>query len=666
MNDDKKHYHELLAKIAHHDMLYYQKSSPEISDYDYDMLVNQLKDIEKRHPEWVSATSPSQVLADKPTKGFVQKKHDVPMLSLGNTYTTEEIGAFMDRVYKTLEKKNIKFFTELKMDGIAISVKYEHGKLVQALTRGDGVFGDDVTENIKTIKSLPHELKGQFPQSLELRGEVFMPHSVFNKLNADKQELGEPLYANPRNAASGSLKMLDPNEVKKRHLDIVFYGIAQARGLKLINQHELNHLLKQWGLPSQADEHVALTENLDEITQYASRIEHLRSKLPFDIDGIVIKVDHIPYHELLGFTAKTPRFAIAYKFAPQVARTKLLDITLQVGRTGIITPVAELEPTFLAGSTIARATLHNADEIKRKDIRVGDYVFIEKGGDVIPKVTGVDLKSRDPHSKVFHMPSHCPCCNAVLEKHPDDVGVYCTNFHGCDEQIVRFLQFFVSKNGLDIEHLGEKVVRALYEHGFVKEPADFFKLSEKQLGLLEGFKEKSISNVMQALALSKTVTLDKFLVALGIPSVGAGLAKELAKKYKNLDELRHATIEDLTSIEGIGEKSAKAICHFFKDHTKSKMVDHLIATGMMIENQKQELIEGHQFFGKKFVLTGTLEGFSRDEAKALIEQRGGKVATSVSKQTDFVLYGQEAGSKLEKAISLKVPLMDEAKFKSLL
>lgn len=666
MNDDKKHYHELLKQIAHHDMLYYQKSSPEISDFDYDMLVEELKKIEKKHPEWMNSLSPSQVLADKPTKGFVQKKHEVPMLSLGNTYTTEEISAFVERVHKGLEKENLKFFCELKMDGIAISVRYVQGQLVQALTRGDGVVGDDVTENIKTIQSLPKTLKGDFPEMIELRGEVFMPHSIFNKLNTEKQELGEPLYANPRNAASGSLKMLDPHEVKKRGLDIVFYGVAQAQGFKLKDQHTLNTYLEQWGLPHQSEHHVSLASNLAQIISYAEKIEALRQKLPFDIDGIVIKLDHILYHDLLGFTAKTPRFAIAYKFAPQVARTLLLDITLQVGRTGIITPVAELEPTFLAGSTISRATLHNADEIARKDIRVGDFVFIEKGGDVIPKVTGVDFKSRNASSKIFHMPQYCPCCHSVLEKHPDDVGVYCTNFHGCDEQKIRFLQFFVSKNGLDIEHLGEKVVRALYEKGFVKEPADFFKLTQNELAQLDGFKEKSITNVLDSLKKAHTVSLSKLLVSLGIPSVGATLAKELAKHFKHIDDLKKASLAEFIAIEGIGEKSAAVIIHFFHDSAKITMLDHLLDTGMTIENTPSHVIEGHAFKGKIFVLTGTLENFSREDAKSLIEERGGKVSGSVSKKTDFVLYGNEAGSKLEKAQALKVALLTETEFKNML
>jgi DNA ligase (NAD+) len=666
MTDNKKHYHELIKKIAHHDMLYYQKSSPEISDYDYDMLVEELKKIEKKHPEWMSETSPSMVLADKPTKGFFQKKHEVPMLSLGNTYTIEEIKAFVDRVQKGLEKSHLKFFCELKMDGIAISVRYEDGKLVQALTRGDGVSGDDVTENIKTIHNLPLTLKNDPPKLLELRGEVFMPHAVFNKLNLDKQELGEALYANPRNAASGSLKMLDSAEVKKRGLEIVFYGLAQAQGFKLQDQHALNHHLEKWGLPAQNSHHVTLASSLEDIVSYSEKIEALRAKLPFDIDGIVIKLDHIPYHDLLGFTAKTPRFAIAYKFAPQVAKTKLLSITLQVGRTGIITPVAELEPTLLAGSTISRATLHNADEIARKDIRVGDYVFIEKGGDVIPKVTGVDLKSRDPSLKPFHMPKTCPCCHSTLDKHPEDVGVYCTNFAGCNEQKVRFLQFFVSKNGLDIEHLGEKVVRALFENGFVKEPADFFKLTSFELSQLEGFKEKSINNVLASLEKARDVPLSKLLVSLGIPSVGVSLSKELAKKFSSIEKLQKATIAELEEIEGIGEKSAQMIHHFFHDHDKKNMLEHLLSTGMKVENIQSKIIEGHPFHGKTFVLTGTLEGFSREEAKSLIEERGGKVSGSVSKKTDFVLFGKEAGSKLEKAEALKVKLMDEDEFKKLL
>jgi len=665
MNDLKKRYQELIKLIAHHDRLYYEESSPEISDFDYDQLMQELKSIEKKHPEWITESSPSLVQADKPTKGFVQKKHVIPMLSLGNTYTDEEIQAFCDRVFKGLEKK-VNFFSELKMDGIAISVRYEKGKFVQALTRGNGVEGDDVTLNIAQIKNLPHQLKDGFPEVLELRGEVYMPHMVFQTLNHEKKELGEPLYANPRNAASGSLKLLDPQEVKKRQLSIVFYGIAEAKNFKLELQSDLIPHLKAWGLPHQEENHVRLCQNFDEILHYAKYIHSLRNKLPFDIDGIVIKVDAVKEHEKLGFTAKTPRFAIAYKFAPESAITKLLDITLQVGRTGIITPVAELEPTFLAGSTISRATLHNADEIKRKDIRIGDYVMIEKGGDVIPKVTGVDLSRRSNDSKVFHMPKNCPCCHHQLQKMDHDVGVFCTNFEGCDEQKIRFLQFFVSKNGLDIEHLGEKAVKALYEHGFVKEPADFFSLDRNKLEKLEGFKEKSIQNVLTAVNEKRNIPLAVLLKSLGIPTCGTTMASVLSKKFKTLDELKKATPEKLLEIEGIGEISANAIFNFFHDEKKLMLITNLIQSGVRIKEDSFKLIHNDKILGKTFVLTGTLPTFSRDEASKLIEERGGKVSSSVSKKTDFVLAGDEAGSKLEKALQLKIPVLDEQKFKEML
>jgi DNA ligase (NAD+) len=660
--DEKKRYSELLDQIAHHNRLYYELSSPVISDYDYDKLIEELKGLEKTHPEWIASDSPTQTLGDKPTKGFIQKKHEVPMLSLANTYTTEEIQGFIDRVHKGLEISNPAYFCELKMDGVAISVKYVNGQLAEALTRGDGVKGDDVTANIKTINCLPHTLKGDYPQMLELRGEVYMPHAVFSKLNDEKLELGEALYANPRNACSGSLKMLDPQEVKKRDLSVVFYGIAQ--GFKLVHQHELISYLEAWGLPHQDQTHVCLTKDLSQILAYIDHIAQVRSQLQFDIDGVVIKLDHIPYHERLGFTAKTPKFAIAYKFAPQVAKAKLLAITLQVGRTGIVTPVAELEPTLLAGSTISRATLHNGDEIARKDIRVGDCVFIEKGGDVIPKVSGVDLTMRSPEAQVFHMPKLCPCCHHLLSKEGSDVGLYCTNFQGCDEQKIRFLQFFVSKQGLDIEHMGEKVVRALYQKRFVQEPADFFKLSADELAQLEGFKEKSIANVLEALKKAQVVSLAKFLVSLGIPSVGISLAGELAKRFTTLNELINSSVQMLVDIEGIGEKSACGIYHFFHDPAKQTMIHNLLATGMSLHNEAPKMIKDHQFYQKTFVLTGSLETLTRDEAKALIEERGGKVSGSVSKKTDYVLYGSEAGSKLEKAIQLKVPLLDEAQFKA--
>jgi len=660
----QKDYRDLIAKIRQHDKLYYEKSTPIISDYEYDQLFEKLKEIEKKHPQWIVSDSPTQVMTDKPTQGFIQKKHDIPMLSLANTYSEEEIQAFIDRVHKSLEKNQVDFFCELKMDGIAISVRYEKGVLVQALTRGDGAMGDDVTANMKTIRSLPHHLQGHYPDLLELRGEVYMPHKVFEKLNQEKAEIGEALYANPRNAASGALKMLDPEEVKKKSLAVVFYGIAQSGSLKLTHQAEVPRWLAQWGLPHQHNEDMAECRQLKEIMAYAESIHTKRLKLPFDIDGIVIKINTFAYHDLLGYTAKTPRFAIAYKFPPERASTELLDITLQVGRTGIITPVAELKPVFLAGSTIARATLHNADEIARKDIRVGDIVFIEKGGDVIPKVVGVDLKERKAHAPRFHMPKHCPSCHNLLSKLPQDVGVYCTHFKACDEQKIRFLQFFVSKNGLDIEHMGEKVVRALYEKKLVCQPSDFFKLKEADLASLEGFKEKSIRNVLEALAKAKKTTLADLLKSLGIPSVGTTLAKLLAKKFALLHDVQQASVETLCEIEGIGEKSALAIYDFFHNTEKMHMIHDLIKVGLEIANPQELLIRGHLFEGKTFVLTGTLSEYPREEAKSLIEARGGKVTGSVSKKTDYVVVGDDPGSKLDKAKELGVPILDEKAFKS--
>lgn len=665
MTELKKRYQELIKLIAHHDRLYYEESSPEISDFEYDQLMQELKTIEKKHPDWIIESSPSLIQADKPTKGFIQKKHEVPMLSLGNTYTDEEILAFCDRVYKGLEKK-VNFFSELKMDGIAISCRFEKGRFVQALTRGNGIEGDDVTQNISQIRNMPHQLKDGYPEVIELRGEVFMPHAVFHALNVEKKELGEPLYANPRNAASGSLKLLDPQEMKKRKLSIVFYGIAALKNFKLERQSQLIDYFEAWGIPHQDPLHVRLCKNYDDILHYARYIHGLRNKLPFDIDGIVIKVDELKEHEKLGFTAKTPRFAIAYKFAPEQACTKLVDITLQVGRTGIITPVAELEPTLLAGSTISRATLHNGDEIKRKDIRIGDYVMIEKGGDVIPKVTGVDLSKRVPDAKPFHMPKNCPSCHSLLHHIEGDVGVFCLNFDHCPEQKIRFLQFFVSKNGLDIEHLGERVVRALYEKGFVKEPADFFSLTKEDLATLEGFKEKSIQNVLKAIDQARTIALSTLLKSCGIPTCGTTMASLLARRFKTLEGVKKATIQELLEVEGIGEISAKSIVHFFHDPQKLTMIENILKNGVHIEPETFEVIQNPQMTGKTFVLTGTLPSLSREEASKLIEARGGKVSSSVSKKTDFVLAGEEAGSKLEKALQLKIPVIDEDQFKAML
>jgi DNA ligase (NAD+) len=660
----QEEYHKLLDEVLKHAHLYYIENSPKISDYEYDQLYKKLEAMEKEHPEWISAISPTQRVGEAATMGFKQGTHKVPMMSLANTYSKEELEDFIKRVHKLLDKKEVDFCAELKMDGIAVSVRYEKGYYVRALTRGDGKRGDDITANLKTIRSVPLELKGShIPDVLEIRGEVFMPLKVFQELNREQEEAGKEPWANPRNAAAGSLKLLDPKEVARRNLSAVFYGIAE--GCPVESQYDVHKLLGKYGLPSFKEEYREICSDVQDIMKFADRIHALRNKLPFEIDGIVVKVDNLRYHDLLGFTGKSPRFACAYKFAPERALTRIREITVQVGRTGVLTPVAELEPVFLAGSTISRATLHNQEEVERKDIREGDWVFIEKGGDVIPKVVEVNLKKRPKDSHPWKMPKNCPCCKEKVVHHEGEVAVRCPNLF-CPAQQTRRIIYFASKDAMDIEHMGVKVVEQLVDKGLIKSVSDIYALTEKDLAQLDGFKEKSIQNLMESIERSKKVSLARFLLSLGIRYVGEGTAELLAEAAGDIEVLAKMSKEELLEIEGIGEKIAEAVVAYFKDSKHLKEIHTLLKRGVTPEAPKRIRRKDHAFSGKTFVLTGTLKDYSRSEATELIKERGGKVTGSVSKNTDYVLAGEEPGSKLDRAHELKVKILSEAEFKRLL
>lgn len=660
-----KEYLQLIDTIRTHDYHYYVECRPKISDREYDHLYRKLEEIEKEHPEWVTSNSPSQRVGEVPHKGFVQGTHKIPMLSIANTYSEKEVEDFVARVHKLLERRDVAFCAELKMDGTAISVRYEKGEYVRALTRGDGRKGDDITLNLKTIPSLPLALRGKnIPDELEVRGEVYMPHKVFEKLNHEKETAGEELYANPRNAAAGSLKLLDPREVAKRELALVFYGIASDTP-HVKYQHEVHEFLQHAGFPVFDSHHRAVCHNTKEIMAFAEKIEKARPKLPFDIDGVVVKVDELRFHDILGTTGKSPRWVMAYKFAAEQAVTKILDITVQVGRTGVLTPVAELEPVFLAGSTIARATLHNQEEIERKDIRIGDRVIIEKGGDVIPKVVEVDKKHRHAHSLSWKMPKNCPGCGTHVVFSEEEVAVRCPNNWDCPPQKMRRIQFFASKDAMDIEHLGEKVVEQLVAKGLVDRYADLYKLTAKDLALLDGFKEKSIHNLLTSIEHSRKVPLYRLILALGIKHVGETTAELLAEQAGSLENLESMTKAELMDIEGIGEVVADAIVEYFKDPESHRQIKALLQAGVEPESPKRKKVHGHAFEGKTFVLTGTLT-IPRGDAERLIKDRGGKVTGSVSKNTDYLLVGDEPGSKLDKAQSLGVKILDEKKFNSML
>lgn len=661
----RNEYEKLCNEIWFHNKLYYVDHAPVISDEEYDHLFKKLEVIEKDHPDWIKPTSPTQRVGETLTKGFKSVVHKIPMLSLANTYSKEEIQDFIKRIHKLLEKKEVSYGTELKMDGIAVTVAYEKGRLIRGVTRGDGKEGDDITANIRTIETLPLQLFGDnIPDFLEVRGEVFMPHAVFKALNESRSLAGDELWANPRNAAAGSLKLLDPQEVARRRLDIVFYAVAEVSSNQLKSQYESHQFLHDLGLPTL--KYISLCQSIDDIWDFAEKIREIRPSLPFDIDGIVIKLDSLSDQERLGATGKNPRWAIAYKFAAEQAITKILDITVQVGRTGVLTPVAELEPVLVAGSTIARATLHNEEEIQRKDIRIGDYVTIEKGGDVIPKVVSVDLLRRPLNSSAWLMPTTCPSCGSVVVRVAGEVAVRCSNEESCPEQRMRRLAYFVGKDAMDIDNMGEKVIQQLFQKGFVKNSSDIYRLTANEVSQLTGFKDKSIRNLLESIEKSKDVTLARFIMALGIKFVGTGTAEQLAFKAGSIEGFLAMTSDALLSVEGVGAKVAQAVGDHLADSRNRLEINDLLALGVKPKPMGMSAFIDHIFKAKTFVITGTLESYTRSEAAALIKERGGKVTESVSSKTDYLLAGESAGSKLDKAKTLGLTILDEKTFTSML
>lgn len=656
-------YMQLVQEMIEHDRLYYDRASPVISDYEYDQKMHRLQAYEKEHPSDIHPHSPSQKIGESPTSGFVQREHKVPMMSLANTYSKEEVEDFVKRVEKGLESKKATFCCELKIDGAAISLRYKNGKLLHALTRGNGRKGDDVTANIMTIPLVPLEIEGKnVPDDFEVRGEVFLSLAAFQQLNKQREEAGLETFANPRNAAAGSLKMLDSKEVAKRKLNVIFYNMAEGDSL-CVSQYELLHRLKKWGFPILQDRYLTVAKDVNEIMAYADKIQEDRDSLPFEIDGIVVKVDELPYHDILGATGKVPRFAIAYKFAPEQVKTRILDITVQVGRTGVLTPVAELEPVFLAGSTISRATLHNQDEVARKGIRIGDMVVIEKGGDVIPKVVQVDLSQRPSQSKIWQMPEICPACHTKVRHKEGEVAVVCPNSH-CQGQALRKLVHFSSKQAMNIDHMGEKVVEQLVEKGLVSRFSDIYRLTASDLAKLDGFKEKSIYNLLESINASRHIPLASLIMALGIPSVGVETAEVLAEEAGDIETLLNMKEEEFNALPGIGDKMARGIYEFLQDPDQRREIQELLRCGVTPQKMPQKMT-GHPFSGKVFVLTGSLKDFSRDEASSLIKARGGKVSGSVSKNTDYVIYGEDPGSKYDKAKALGVSLLTEEEFRKM-
>ena len=660
---------ELRRQISHHDRLYYDQAKPEISDREYDALYRELVDLERTNPEWITADSPSQRVGGRPQGAFAQVQHLVPMQSLDNTYSAEEIGDFVERLERLLPGEEIPFTIEPKVDGVAICLLYEKGQLVRAATRGDGTTGDEVTRNIRTIGVIPTKLQGkasEVPDVLEVRGEVYLPKETFARINAERDEQGLPTFANPRNAAAGTLKQLDSNIVAQRKLSAVFYGYGKVEPESALPERmeEFFGQLKAWGLP--VNPRHWLANNAAEVMAAITELGTIRRDFPFETDGAVIKADHIEQHSRLGKTSKAPRWAIAYKYEPEQAKTRLLDITVQVGRSGVLTPVAELEPVFVAGSTVARATLHNEEEIARKDLRIGDWVLVEKAGDVIPAVVGVLTAERDGSERPFRMPMHCPVCAAPVSRTEGEVAVRCAN-PGCAAQVRRRIEYYASRSAMDIEGLGEAMVTQLAEAGLVRDIADLYTLSADQLLPMDRMGSKSVENLLAAISSSKERPLWRLLAALGIPHVGVIAARTLASSFGTVDRLAAASVEELCSVEEIGEIMAKAIHDWFRDPEVITLLGKLRAAGLNFGERDAKssapAVDG-PLKGSTWVLTGTLS-IPREEAAEMIRSRGGKVSGSVSAKTTYLLAGEEAGSKLSKAEKLGVKVVNEEEFRKL-
>ena len=657
----------LRREIGRHDRLYYEQAKPEISDREYDALYRELVDLERAHPDLLTPDSPSQKVGGRPQGAFAQVRHLVPMQSLDNTYSAEEIGDFVERLQRLLPGEEIPFTIEPKVDGVAICLLYEKGRLVRAATRGDGTTGDEVTRNIRTIDCIPSKLRGEsLPEVLEVRGEIYLPKETFARINAERDEQGLPTFANPRNAAAGTLKQLDPNVVAERKLSAVFYGYGAVDPVAALpgRMEEFFGQLKAWGLP--VNPRHWLARNAADVMAAITELGAIRRDFPFETDGAVIKADRIEQHGRLGTTSKAPRWAIAYKYEPEQARTRLLDITVQVGRSGVLTPVAELEPVFVAGSTVSRATLHNEEEIARKDLRIGDRVLVEKAGDVIPAVVKVLTEERDGSEKVFTMPTHCPVCAAPVARAEGEVAVRCAN-PGCAAQARRRIEYFAGRTAMDIEGLGEAMVIQLCEAGLVNDVSDLYSLTAEQLLTLERMGEKSVSNLLEAIAASRNQTLWRLLAALGIPHVGVTVARTLAASFGTLDRLAAASEVELVAVEEIGPIMATAIHGWFRDPSVMTLLEKLRSAGLNFGERDPKgsapAADG-PLKGTTWVLTGTLS-IPREEAAEIIRTKGGKVSGSVSAKTTYLLAGEEAGSKLEKAQKLGVNVLGEEEFRKL-
>jgi DNA ligase (NAD+) len=661
-NEAAKRVGQLRQQIEEHNQRYHQEDAPIISDREYDELYRELSDLEKQFPKLATPDSPTQHVGGQPLKAFAQITHRVPMLSLDNTYSEEEVKDFYRRMEKLLPNRKIPVVIEPKVDGVAVSLLYEKGELRYAATRGDGTVGDNITQNIRTIRAVPKKLKGDVPDILEVRGEAYLDKRGFAKLNAERKEAGLPEFANPRNAAAGSLKQLDPAIAAQRPLGVVFYGTGSIEGAALEKHSELFALLKKLGLPG--SERWWLADSVEEILQAIHELDRIRHDFAYQTDGAVVKVDAFSQREILGFTAKSPRWAIAFKYEAERVETRLLDILIQVGRTGTLTPVAALEPVTVGGSRVARATLHNEEEIERKDIRIGDVVVIEKAGEVIPAVVTVRTDLRKGSEKKFRMPKNCPECGSAVVKDEGQVAVRCVNSQ-CPAQVRRRIEHFASRSAMDIEGLGEAVINQLVQQGLLRDLADIYGLKAEKLNELERMGEKSVSNLLEAIERSKSRPLWRLLFGLGILHVGVSASRALADHFPNLDAITTSSIDELQRIPDVGEVVGQSIHDFFREPHNLELIEKLRRAGLRFEAEEKTAGAAPGFKGTTWVITGTLSQ-SRDEIAEMILARGGKVSGTVSKKTSFVLAGEEAGSKLEKAKKLGVRVLDEAGFRQML
>lgn len=652
----KEYIEELREKIRYHSDLYYNQDNPEISDYEYDKLTQELKNLELLNPDLVVSNSPTQMVIGEVKEGFSEVVHDVPMLSLQDVFDKEAIYEFTNKMSEAIGNSKIGYTVETKIDGLSVSLEYKKGVLVRGSTRGNGRVGEDVTENIKQIKSIPHELKEKV--DLEVRGEVYMPYESFEKANEDRDLNNLPLFANPRNAAAGTLRQLDPAIVAQRNLDIYVFNIQKCEKTFTSHKESIEFLHSEgFNVVPICD----LVYSPEEIEKVIDKIGEQRDSLPFGIDGAVIKLDNLDMREKLGTTSKTPKWAIAYKYPPEKKETKLINISLQVGRTGAITPIADLETVRLSGTNVSRATLHNEDYIKQKDIRIGDIIVVQKAGDIIPEVVEVVKEKRTGKEEQFKMPTHCPVCGSEVERVEEEAVVRCTGIE-CPARLFRSIVHYASRDAMDIDGLGPAIVEQLLNAGLISNIADLYKLEISDIEKLERQGKKSAQNLINAIQKSKENSLDKLLFGLGIRHIGKKAGQTIAEKFNDIDEIINANVEELAQIKEVGTKMAESIVKYFNNSQVIDTINKLKQSGVNMKGSKKEIID-NRFEGMTFVLTGTLPTYTRDEASEIIAKYGGKTASSVSKKTSYVLAGEDAGSKLQKAQELGVRVIDEAEFR---